>query len=134
MQGSLWGEEFLISNPVLMDWSKVIALTHAEVLTLTRDGLDEILEDFPLMKSFLRKVSGKIAFRRVVKLIISERHMRRRSAQMEVFHKHLTNRTRMRGKGISEHCILFLLIGLRTRFGADAQDQERNVNRTIMVQ
>lgn len=69
MCGDLWGEDIIIDNPKLLDSTTARALSYAEVLMLSRQSLNQAVEDLPDMVMQLRRAQVMLAVvRGVVKL------------------------------------------------------------------
>ena len=66
LEGSFWGDDFILATNSLKDMAEARALTYAEILFLDRDMLFEILEDFPQEHSKIRNQIQKMAAARGV--------------------------------------------------------------------
>jgi hypothetical protein len=64
--GYIWGEDFLMLTKKLKDRRIATALSYATVLSLRRDDLLKVLEDFPREKDHVRRVNNRFIFRRAV--------------------------------------------------------------------
>jgi len=69
--GGHWGEDVIVTSMALRDLRPASALTYAEVATLSRSDLDEILPRFPESERFIRLAAMKIAMQRAT-IIIAE--------------------------------------------------------------
>lgn len=67
--GASWGD-LLVSSPMLRDLRIAKALGYCEIVTLTRPGLDEALQQFPASQQLIREAGLKIATQRAI-LVIS---------------------------------------------------------------
>lgn len=64
--GYIWGEDFLMLSKKLKDRRIATALSYATVLSLRREDLMKVLEDFPQEKDHVRRVNNRFIFRRAV--------------------------------------------------------------------
>ena len=66
-----WGEDIIVTSPALRDRKGASALTFVEVASLTREDLDQVLEQFPRSAAHVRKAAMKIAMQRAI-VVVSE--------------------------------------------------------------
>jgi len=69
VKGSCWGEDLILSNLQLMQRTPVQALTFCEVMSIGRDELFELLEEFPDDLRTIRVWAGFIALQRAMRLM-----------------------------------------------------------------
>jgi hypothetical protein len=69
--GDYWGEDMIVSSRALRDMRHASALTYVEVGTISRDTLEELLEQFPKSEREIRQSAMKIAMQRAI-VVISE--------------------------------------------------------------
>ena len=68
-EGSYWGEDIIITVPVLRDMRGVSTLSYVEVCSLSRNDLEESLEQFPEANDSIRKAAVLLATNRASKII-----------------------------------------------------------------
>ena len=66
-----WGEDIIVTSPQLREKKAASALTVVEIASITRNDVDEVLEDFPASAQFIRKAAMKIAMQRAI-VVVSE--------------------------------------------------------------
>ena len=66
-----WGEDIIVTSPQLREKKAASALTFVEIASITRNDVDEVLEDFPASAQFIRKAAMKIAMQRAI-VVVSE--------------------------------------------------------------
>ena len=69
--GSTWCEDVIVSANALRDKRLASALPYAEIATLTRDDIDDVLESFPKSKRMVTEAAMKIAMQRAI-VVVSE--------------------------------------------------------------
>jgi len=68
-EGSYWGEDIIITVPVLRDSRGVSTLSYVEVCSLSRDDVEESLVQFPDANDSIRKAAVLLATNRASKVI-----------------------------------------------------------------
>lgn len=64
--GDVWGEDMILENPDLVDYSNVAAVTFVEVFALSRESLQMALNESPISAERLRKRSRRMLVQRLV--------------------------------------------------------------------
>lgn len=64
--GGVFQEDMIISNRQWQECKPTIALTYVQILSLKREALDDVLQDYPKQQKVIRKAAVKIAFRRAL--------------------------------------------------------------------
>ena len=70
LEGSHWGDDFILETNGLKDMTSSRSLTYSEVVQLDRDILFEILEDFPDEQEQIRKRIMKMACARGILRVV----------------------------------------------------------------
>merc|ERR1711959_712715 len=72
--GSVWGEDMVLSSDLLRDCTPTVALTYCEMLALTRPALFEICGSFPTERDMIRRATVRLAvFRGIIRHAIQKR-------------------------------------------------------------
>jgi len=69
LQGCVYGTDVLLQSTFLKDKTRAVAITHTELLYLSKNSFIQMLVDFPLEKKYLRRFAIWIAIRRAMRLI-----------------------------------------------------------------
>ena len=64
--GKAWGEDMILENPAMIDYSEAVAMTYLEIYTLDRPALDAVCRQFPPCAARLRKAARRMLIQRVV--------------------------------------------------------------------
>ena len=68
--GKVWGEDMILDQPELIDHSQAVAITFVETYTLTRQDLDEQMEEYPDCKKKVQRAAKRISTTRAVLLYL----------------------------------------------------------------
>ena len=64
--GKVWGEDMILDDPTLIDYSEAVAMTYLEVFTLDRPSLDSSCRQFPDCGKRIRSASRRMLIQRLV--------------------------------------------------------------------
>jgi len=64
--GNIWGEDMILDNPALIDYSEAVAMTYLEVYTLHRPALEHVCHQFPQCSKRIRMAARKMMIQRLV--------------------------------------------------------------------
>lgn len=78
---AVWGEDFILDNPNLLESLRSVALTYVEVSWMHRSSLNAILEQFPEEKIRIRKAKVKVAIFRGIIVTAQRRKEEMREAK-----------------------------------------------------
>eukprot|EP00325_Prymnesiales_sp_UTEX-LB-985_P013617 CAMPEP_0174748476 /NCGR_PEP_ID=MMETSP1094-20130205/93561_1 /TAXON_ID=156173 /ORGANISM="Chrysochromulina brevifilum, Strain UTEX LB 985" /LENGTH=375 /DNA_ID=CAMNT_0015953519 /DNA_START=33 /DNA_END=1160 /DNA_ORIENTATION=+ len=67
--GDCWGQDMILTAPVLRDTRLATALTYVEVVSLTRDELFSVLLDWPESRKIVQNAAVRMALKRTVLLL-----------------------------------------------------------------
>lgn len=62
--GKVWGEDIILDDPRLVDYSEAVAMTYLEVYTLDRPSLDAATRQFPDCANRIRKAARRMMIQR----------------------------------------------------------------------